>query len=145
VVLIDTKARCADAVRRRTGLARRPPRYILGPSPVVFDPSIHSNRRLHGKRSNQHRITVCPLIVHRSLTGLTTFVSSGNDTLEVPHPFPNPRAHVEFYRVFKHEADEYDKDFINRHHDQATTTLIFVSSPLCPRSFKCQSQPFFGR
>lgn len=37
----------------------------------------------------------------------------------------DPRRH--FYRVFNREADEYDKDFHKKYHDDLNTTLIFVS------------------
>lgn len=67
------------------------------------------------------------------LTALINFISLDNDNLEAPQPFPDSRARIEFYRVFKREVDEYESDFINKHQDQATTTLIFVSSPICPR------------
>ena len=49
---------------------------------------------------------------------------------EAPPPFPNPSAHIEFYKKFKREADEYDNDFIKKHDDEANTTLIFVTQPL---------------
>ena len=67
-----------------------------------------------------------------SRTGLTTSISLDDDALEAPQPFPNPRARVEFYKTFKHQADEYDGGFVKRYDDQATIALIFVSSPLHP-------------
>ena len=33
-----------------------------------------------------------------------------------------------FYKIFNQEADEYDKDFHKKYHDDLNTTLIFVSS-----------------
>ena len=44
-------------------------------------------------------------------------------------PFPNPSAHIEFYKKFKRESDEHDNEFIKKYDDEANTTLIFVSSP----------------
>ena len=38
----------------------------------------------------------------------------------------DPRRH--FYKVFNQEADEYDRDFHKKYHDDLNTTLIFVSS-----------------
>ena len=32
-----------------------------------------------------------------------------------------------FYKAFNQEADEYDKDFHKKYHDDLNTTLIFVS------------------
>ena len=37
----------------------------------------------------------------------------------------DPRRH--FYKVFNQEADEYDRDFHKKYHDDLNTTLIFVS------------------
>lgn len=37
----------------------------------------------------------------------------------------DPRRH--FYKMFNQEADEYDKDFHKKYHDDLNTTLIFVS------------------
>ena len=36
----------------------------------------------------------------------------------------NPRRH--FYNMFNREADEYDRDFHKKYHDDLNTTLIFV-------------------
>jgi len=41
-------------------------------------------------------------------------------------PPADPRRH--FYKVFNQEADEYDRDFHKKYHDDLNTTLIFVSS-----------------
>jgi len=32
-----------------------------------------------------------------------------------------------FYKMFNQEADEYDRDFHKKYHDDLNTTLIFVS------------------
>ena len=40
-------------------------------------------------------------------------------------PEVDPRRH--FYKMFNREADEYDKDFHSKYHDDLNTTLIFVS------------------
>jgi len=48
-------------------------------------------------------------------------LSTSKETPEV-----DPRQH--FYQVFNREADEYDKDFHHKYHDDLNTTLIFV----CP-------------
>lgn len=37
----------------------------------------------------------------------------------------DPRA--QFHEQFRKEADEYDRDFHKRYHDDLNTTLIFVS------------------
>jgi len=37
----------------------------------------------------------------------------------------DPRRH--FYKMFNREADEYDRDFHKKYHDDLNTTLIFVS------------------
>jgi len=37
----------------------------------------------------------------------------------------DPRRH--FYNAFNREADEYDRDFHKKYHDDLNTTLIFVS------------------
>jgi hypothetical protein len=42
----------------------------------------------------------------------------------------SPRA--EFYEKFQREADEYDRDFLKKYHDDLNSSLIFVgcfSSP----------------
>jgi len=39
-------------------------------------------------------------------------------------PEVDPRQH--FYQTFNREADEYDKDFDHKYHDDLNTTLIFV-------------------
>lgn len=36
-----------------------------------------------------------------------------------------PRRH--FYKLFNREADEYDREFHNKYHDDLNTILIFVS------------------
>lgn len=41
-------------------------------------------------------------------------------------PEVDPRRH--FYKMFSQEADEHDKDFHKKYHDDLNTTLIFVSS-----------------
>ena len=38
-------------------------------------------------------------------------------------------ARAEFYNKFKREADEYDKDFLEKHRGDLDTTLIFVGLP----------------
>ena len=40
-------------------------------------------------------------------------------------PEADPRRH--FYKMFNREADEYDRDFHKKYHDDLNTTLIFVS------------------
>ena len=40
-------------------------------------------------------------------------------------PEVDPRRH--FYKVFNQEADEYDRDFHKKYHDDLNTALIFVS------------------
>jgi len=40
-------------------------------------------------------------------------------------PEVDPRRH--FYKMFNREADEYDRDFHKKYHDDLNTTLIFVS------------------
>lgn len=61
--------------------------------------------------------SLCLFVIHKLPTGLMTFISTSDDTLEAPQPYPNPRAYIEFYKMFKREADGYDNDFINKHHD----------------------------
>jgi len=39
-------------------------------------------------------------------------------------PEVDPRRH--FYKTFNQEADEYDRDFHKKYHDDLNTTLIFV-------------------
>ena len=34
----------------------------------------------------------------------------------------------EFYKAYRKEADEYDKEFIKKYDEDLNTTLIFVSS-----------------
>jgi len=48
-------------------------------------------------------------------------LSASNKSPEV-----DPRRH--FYKIFNQEADEYDRDFHKKYHDDLNTTLIFVSS-----------------
>ena len=50
-------------------------------------------------------------------------LSASNKTPEV-----DPRQH--FYQMFNREADEYDKDFHHKYHDDLNTTLIFVGRSL---------------
>jgi len=50
----------------------------------------------------------------------------------LPSLFPNllgtsSSARVEFYDKFQREADEYDRDFMNKYDEDLNTTLIFVS------------------
>ena len=35
---------------------------------------------------------------------------------------------TKFYDVYRHEAEEYDRDFIKKHDEDLNTTLIFVGS-----------------
>lgn len=63
--------------------------------------------------------------------------SSLNETLRALHlvlerlaaankpPEVDPRKH--FYKMFNREADEYDRDFHQKYHDDLNTILIFVS------------------
>lgn len=37
---------------------------------------------------------------------------------------------VEFYNKFQHEADEYDRDFLDKYNADLDTTLIFVGFPI---------------
>jgi len=82
------------------------------------------------------------------MKGLTTSASLSDNPLKAPPTFPNSlgsanRAHVEFYKEFKREADEYDEDFIKKYDDETTTTLIFVS--LCyARNSKTNLSIFWG-
>lgn len=64
-------------------------------------------------------------------------ISRLNETLRALHlvlerlaaahkpPEVDPRRH--FYKMFNREADEYDKDFHKKYHDDLNTILIFVS------------------
>lgn len=57
--------------------------------------------------------------------------------LEVSPQFPNPRAHIEFYKKFKHEVDEHNNDSVNKYDNQMSTTLLFVSPLLlCLQRFE---------
>ena len=41
---------------------------------------------------------------------------------------PEPEARTRFHEQFQKEADEYDRDFHKKYHDDLNTILIFVSS-----------------
>jgi len=56
----------------------------------------------------------------RSLRLLLEQLVAANKSSEV-----DPRRH--FYKMFNREADEYDRDFHKKYHDDLNTTLIFVS------------------
>jgi hypothetical protein len=38
-------------------------------------------------------------------------------------------AREEFFRLYKRESEEYDKDFIKKYDEDTNTTLIFVRPP----------------
>ena len=40
---------------------------------------------------------------------------------------------TKFYELYRHESEEYDREFIKRYDEDLNTTLIFVRS-LCPSS-----------
>lgn len=74
-------------------------------------------------------------------TGFSDSISSDKSS----PPFPNPSAHIEFYKLFKRESDEYDNDFIKKYDDDANTTLIFVSpSPLRLHRFEYRPSLVLG-
>jgi len=37
-----------------------------------------------------------------------------------------------FYKIYRKEAEEYDKEFMKKYDEDLNTTLIFVSLPRCP-------------
>jgi len=39
---------------------------------------------------------------------------------------------TEFYKVYRKEAEEYDKEFMKKYDEDLNTTLIFVSLARCP-------------
>ena len=111
--------------------------YSTRPSLPLLPSSALYFWTLLDERTNPRKNTVCPPVNHRSSMGLTGFFYSSLD--EAPPPFPNPSAHVEFYKKFQREVDEYDNDFIKKYNDEANTALIFVScSPLPRQRFECQ-------
>ena len=57
--------------------------------------------------------------MHRWLRELTTAIKAAFTKQE-----PEPR--TRFHEQFRKEADEYDKDFQKKYHDDLNTTLIFV-------------------
>lgn len=97
-------------------------------------------RRSDDGRPKREHIVVCPPVAHTLSTGLTGFISPD----EALPPFPNPSAHIEFYKLFKRESDEYDNDFIKKYDDEANTTLIFVSFYHITLCRLCQSQIFLS-
>ena len=38
-----------------------------------------------------------------------------------------------FYEMYRHEAEDYDREFIKKYDEDLNTTLIFVSFFCCPR------------
>jgi len=56
----------------------------------------------------------------RDLRVVLEQLTAANKSSEV-----DPRRH--FYKMFNREADEYDRDFHKKYHDDLNTTLIFVS------------------
>jgi len=43
-------------------------------------------------------------------------------------------ARTEFYKIYRKEAEEYDKEFMKKYDEDLNTTLIFVSLPRCPNT-----------
>ena len=43
---------------------------------------------------------------------------------------------TKFYEMYRHEAEEYDREFIKRYDEDLNTTLIFVCS-MFPMSAMC--------
>jgi len=41
-------------------------------------------------------------------------------------------ARTRFYKIYRKEAEEYDKEFMKKYDEDLNTTLIFVSLPRCP-------------
>jgi len=72
-----------------------------------------------------------PLSSHFALASLYDAINSlrlAVEQLAGPPSKPrevDPRRH--FYKMFNQEADEYDKDFHKKYHDDLNTTLVFVS------------------
>ena len=44
-----------------------------------------------------------------------------------------------FYEVYRHEAEEYDREFIKRYDEDMSTTLIFVGSFYIPQAQSADS------
>lgn len=61
--------------------------------------------------------------LHQILDALRLLVGELSASKKTPEV--DPRRH--FYQTFNREADEYDKDFHHKYHDDLNTTLIFVS------------------
>ena len=41
-------------------------------------------------------------------------------------------ARTRFYKIYRKEAEEYDKEFMKKYDEDLNTTLIFVSLARCP-------------
>ena len=48
---------------------------------------------------------------------------------------------TEFYEKYRHEAEEYDREFIKRHDEDLNTTLIFVRVS-CTPSLRCADSAY---
>ena len=49
------------------------------------------------------------------------------EQLSPPNKQPEVDPRRQFYKIFNQEADEYDRPFHEKYHDDLNTTLIFVS------------------
>ena len=49
------------------------------------------------------------------------------EKLLVPNKQPEVDPRLHFYKMFNQEADEHDRDFHKKYHDDLNTALIFVS------------------
>jgi len=68
------------------------------------------------------------LTAHKRISSLDDTLRSLRHVLEqltATNKEADPRRN--FYKMFNREADEYDRDFHKKYHDDLNTTLIFVS------------------
>ena len=83
------------------------------PDNEKFVPLLFSELRAHNRASRlDGTLNALRLVLEQLL--------ASNKPAEV-----DPRRH--FYDTFNREADEYDRDFHKKSHDDLNTTLIFVS------------------
>ena len=111
------------SVAVRSPLCERLPQF---PSPLLL---AHHG----GPRNRNQQESVCTSDIYLSQPFADRFlVASLEDAINsalknyFPRLEPTSNVRVEFYNKFQHEADEYDRDFLQQYTGDLDTTLIFV-------------------
>ena len=88
---------------------------------------------LPSRRIGQHSLAYFELPL-----GVKHLCSQGQDHLPTEEDY-----RAKFYELYRHEAEEYDREFIKRYDEDLNTTLIFVRvlRSSCPRRANSVDRP----